>query len=131
MISDNEYKSLRSQYDTHMDALRKLGRNWSFPEDNLPPCPTSDQISAIETYEFINNPPERYFSYVNEDNKTMTTWTGEVLGKIVNYTPYRCPAFGSMSRRVAIRVKAINGREYYGTYYKSSGDYCRVKACKH
>jgi len=49
----------------------------------------------------------------------MTTWTGEVLGTI---------QFLTNSSRPSIQVTAINGLTYKGSYYKQSGNYCRVKA---
>jgi hypothetical protein len=88
------------------------------------------QTSAREVVDFTSNPPARYFAYVSTDHKSITTWMGERLGSITSYHEYRVPSFGWPSVRVAIRVRAINGREYHGTYYASAGDYCRLKVCK-
>lgn len=87
----------------------------------------NDMRSAVETYEFIGNPPEKYFLYINEEKRIATTWTGQQLGTLVFGREYTA-TFGD--KRQSITVNAINGKTYYGTYYKSSGDYARIKAKK-
>lgn len=82
--------------------------------------------STIEQAMWLNNPPRKYFAYVNAEKKTLTTWTGEKLGDINFINCYSCPAFGGYTHRVSIRVKGTNGAWYSGTYYKSSGDYARI-----
>jgi hypothetical protein len=66
-----------------------------------------------------------------------TTFTGEILGKVDFGCEYQVPVntypsnfMGRESTRVSISVHGINGVEYYGTYFKSSGDYARIKARK-
>ena len=91
--------------------------------------------SQCEVAEFKSNPPERYFAYVKEADGIcpahITTWMGDLLGTARLGTPYKVWGFGgNSSTRQSIRVKAINGREYYGTYYRSSGDYCRLRVVK-
>jgi hypothetical protein len=106
---------------------------------------TNDDRSASEVYEFVTNPPERYFLYINHpevrstflseqadsvrygSSGLATTWTGEKLGDVQFGTTFRS-SFGDT--RVSIRVYAVNGRTYAGTYYKSAGDYARVKLVK-
>jgi len=56
-----------------------------------------------------------------------TTWTGEKLGDVQFGTSFRS-SFGD--ERVSIRVYAVNGKIYAGTFYKSAGDYARVKMLK-
>ena len=133
MITENEYKSLRDKYDYYHAERKRLfpGKNCLTPEmqEQLPESPISSEISAIETYEFINNPPDTYFAYINQENKTMTTWTGEVLGKVFGlWSSGWRSNFGDT--RVSIDVKGINEIKYHGFYYKSAGDYCRIKAYK-
>ena len=93
-----------------------LARNW--------------ESSTQEVAEFVSDPPERYFAYVSSDHRSVTTWMGDALGTITSYREYRTPSFGWPSTRAAIRVRAINGRDYFGTYYKSAGDYCRLKVVR-
>ena len=88
---------------------------------------TNDLRSAIEVHEFINFPPDKYFLYINEEQKTATTWTGEKLG-VVFFGREFYDSFGG--KRVPIDVDGINGIKYYGTYYKSTGSYARIKKKK-
>jgi hypothetical protein len=88
---------------------------------------TNDERSALEVFEFCTNPPDKYFLYINEKNHTATTWTGETLGRVFLGREYR-DNFGG--RRVPITVRGINGLTYHGTYFKSSGDYARVRVKK-
>lgn len=102
---------------------------------------TNEQRAQIEVYEFVHHPPEKYFLYcsfkrekgqLNEATHygasgTAITWTGEKLGDVQCGRTWR----GNMGdTRVSIRVYAINGKVYAGTYYKSSGNYARVKVVK-
>jgi hypothetical protein len=82
--------------------------------------PTNEETSALEVYEFITDPPVRYFLYIScpesalslpdhRNHRTVrngasglaTTWTGEKLGDIQFGKEFRS-AFGD--RRVSLRV---------------------------
>jgi len=88
---------------------------------------TNDEWSAIEVYEFIHDKPDRYFCYVNEKERKVTTWTGDILA---HHCVLGSPFHVFNAERRSIRFKAINGRIYYGWYFSGSGDYARVKATK-
>jgi hypothetical protein len=101
--------------------------------------PTNDERSALEVYEFITNPPQRYFLYIKRpevpkgytlgfQRTIATTWTGDKLGDVQCGSMYRSN-FGD--RRIPITVYAINGKVYHGTYYCDAGDYARIKLAKH
>lgn len=142
-ISEIEYKILRAKIDAYDVAAKTImdSRHTNFlareDQANLPSSPANEERSSVELYEFVANPPETYVAYVQAEPTptrygyphlgTLTTWTGDKLGSIVFGPSYRSNFGGT---RVPIAVKAINGKEYYGTYYKSSGDYCRIKAKK-
>ena len=97
------------------------------PED----CKVSnDERAQLELRQFMIEKPERYFLYVDEKTKTATVWTGVVLGSVIFGREYKSPSFGRASVRVPVTIKAVNGLTYHGTYYKSSGDYARVRASK-
>ena len=81
----------------------------------------------MEVFDFITNPPDKYFLYISEKTATATTWTGDALGQVSFGREYR-DNFGG--KRVPVTVRDINGLIYHGTYYKSSGDYARIKANK-
>jgi hypothetical protein len=88
----------------------------------------NEMRGAVEQWEFRQSPPSRYFAYVGIDG-SITTWTGHKLSASVSWgREYQMPAFGGFpTTRQNFRMIATNGREYSGTYYKSSGDYCRMK----
>jgi len=99
------------------------------PEDKPADVPdvSNEERSSLEVFDFVTNPPDKYFVYLNEKTETATTWTGELLGQVSFGREYRDNSGG---RRVSVTVRAINGREYFGTFYKSHGDYARIKATK-
>lgn len=131
MITKQEYEILRNKYDTYHAARKALcgNRNYVTVEDQalLPESPTSDEISAIEVYEFVNDIPDKYFLYVDTKKNVVTTWTGEKLGNC--HLGYKYTSNMGDTRQ-SIYVKAINGKNYSGTYFTSSGDYARIKLCK-
>jgi hypothetical protein len=133
---DTEYTDKKNKYEIYEKALRefltKNKTNGISHEDNIK-LPYADEInndlrSKIETYEFIVNDPVKYFIYVDEKDKTVTTWTGQKLGDITKMGNEYNSAFGDT--RVKIWVKAVNGSNYFGTYYKSAGDYATIKKLK-
>lgn len=74
-----------------------------------------------------------YFAYWREHDgqRSIGTWTGDQLATVTWASrPYRVPAFGFPSTRVNFRALGIDGREYAGTYYSSSGSYVRMRAVK-
>lgn len=117
---------------------------------------TNDERSQVEVYEFIRDKPGRYFAYVKFRGKScavhypiecppasfcpykgdrqaagedmVTTWAGAPLGRIVWRGPvYETQQYGGYGKRQNLRIEAINGLVYSAVYYKSSGDYCRMK----
>lgn len=87
-------------------------------------APNNTERSQIETYNFVQNPPDKYFLYIDDKQAKATTWTGEVLGNVFFGTEWR-DNFGG--KRVPVTIRAINGKVYHGTYFKSSGNYARIK----
>ena len=131
MISGTRYRALRKKIDLFESEHKRLyPRALAFNQEmlaKLPPDATNKEKSAVEVYEFVHDPPDRYFAYVNEKTNSLNTWTGVRLGTVTFGTPYRA-VFGDT--RVPIGVKAINGLVYHGTYYKSAGDYARIRLTK-
>jgi hypothetical protein len=112
-----------------------LGKRNSYHPDELPAHikpPTNAERSAAEVWEFIHDIPDKYFLYVrvtagNGMRGIVTTWMGDKLGDCQLGTAYR-DNFGG--KRQSIRVQGINGHEYVGTYFKSSGDYARIRLAR-
>lgn len=107
----------------------------SYREEDVPEHLRADKVgnaelSRVEVYEFMRDKPGRYFAYVAQDLSKVTTWTGETLGYVIWHgNPYkvRNPFSHWPSERQNLRVHAVNGLTYSAVYYKSSGDYCRMK----
>lgn len=137
MITEMEYRLHRNRIDTYHRVMKELypNQNGFTPEQianivqhgHIGRAPTNEERSAVEVYEFCTNPPQTYFLYINCTKKEATTWTGDKLGSVSFGSEWR-DNFGG--KRVPITVYAINGKRYHGTYYKSSGDYARIKLCK-
>lgn len=130
MLSRTEYRALRRRYAAY-EAAR--GRICAHPcvvtpeEARRLPRPVGNwNTSRMEVYEFIHDPPERYFAYVRLDRRVITTWVGHILGRIVGAgAPFRSN-MGDVRRHIT--AHGINGVSYHGTFYESTGDYCRLKA---
>ena len=107
----------------------------SYPSDSIPSelqDVTNDVWSALEAFDFEQNCPLKYFTYVATKTAdawrcNVTTWTGQYLGT-GRLGPVWRDSFGG--KRQSIRFIGINGHTYSGTYFTSSGDYCRVKRVK-
>jgi hypothetical protein len=127
MLTDQEYREARARYDAYQAwrGDRTVTDEATRPADV--PNVTNDETSAIEVYEFVRDVPASYFAYVSTKTGKLTTWTGDELGAITFGSEWR-DNFGGT--RQAIRVKAINGRTYSGTYFKSAGDYARLRIVK-
>ena len=87
----------------------------------------NDVRSALETYEFVHIPPKNtYFAYVNEKTQQLTTWMGQKLGDIICFNPEFRSNMGD--KRQYITVMGINGVKYSGLYFRSAGNYARLRA---
>jgi hypothetical protein len=136
-ITTADYAALKAKIDAYHNSMRTLfpNQNGFTPEQikqivkhaRIDREPTNDERSKVETYEFCHNPPDRYFLYINENDKTATTWTGEILGTVYLGHAYR-DNFGGKRRSVTVR--AVNGYTYHGTYFCSTGNYARIKRSK-
>lgn len=133
MITEEQAKDIRQRYDKlNVWINSRRGRNGraSYKPEDKPleiPDVSNAERSQLEVYDFCNDPPDKYFLYVNESKREATTWTGDKLGVVTFGQEYR-DNFGG--KRVSVWIEAINGKSYHGIYFKSSGDYARVKLCK-
>lgn len=132
----SEIRARSTALNAWVDSIRDKRSGWASwkPEDKPASVPdvTNEERSALEVYDFCTTPPDRYFLYVNREKRTATTWTGDTIGTVDFGAAYQCPAFGgSPSTRVPVTIHGINGKTYHGTWYKSTGDFARVKLAKH
>jgi len=119
-------------YDDACMAWIKANKTNGIPKEVNQKFPFADIVdndlrSALEVYEFIHDKPEKYFLYIDEKKTEAITWTGQKLGSVWFGREFR-DNFGG--KRQPITVCGINGVKYAGTYYKSSGNYARIKAVK-
>ena len=136
-MNENEYRAARARLDAYQSAQEALfPGKCSFTQDDvaaicaragLASSPTNAERGEVEEYQWRASPPDKYFVYVSEAKRVATTWTGDVLGEVGFGREFR-DNFGG--KRVPITVYGTNGRMYHGTYYKSAGDYARIKAMK-
>lgn len=132
-VSPEQAVQLRKLYEEHNAWAQqfKQKNGWVvIPAEASAACPcpmSNEQRGKLEQFEFYAEMPDRYFGYVNEKEKTFTTWTGDYLGRVVFGREFR-DNFGG--RRVSIDVHCLNGTRYFGTYYKSAGDYARIRKAK-
>lgn len=117
------------QRENRLKAFLKVsGLNCYKPDEvsHLDP-PTNEERSAVEVFDFVHNPPDKYFLYVSEEKRDAHTWTGQHLGKACFGRQWR-DNFGGI--RVPVEIYGINGWRYVGTYFKSSGDFARIRKAK-
>lgn len=137
IISPESAEIIRAQCGVHAAWLKSTSKNSYKPEEVPTGCesPGNSNLSALEVYDFCRDRPESYFLYIKDNSKIFphqyayeaTTWTGDHLGVVFMGREFG-DNFGG--KRVPITVHAINGKRYHGTYFKSAGDYARVKMCK-
>jgi len=89
------------------------------------------ETSRLEVATFKSGVYSRYFAYLSKDRR-ITTWMGDTLATVTWMgAEYRCPGFGGFpSVRQNFTARGIDGRAWYGTFYKSSGDYVRMRVKK-
>ena len=93
---------------------------------------------------WLKTAPDRVFLYIHElpvelirksaariwIRCEVTTWLGMVLdGNAMMGPPIKVPAYYHPSTRRSVTAR-IFGVLYHGTYYESSGNYCRLKKAK-
>jgi hypothetical protein len=142
VISAEAYRRLKdkvARYERareHFDPKRfKRGGGYSVDDQRaivkaagLKQAPTNDDREDVAVYEFVRDKPEQLFCYIDGPHRRAKLWSDRsVIGTVELGRDYKTPAFGEASTRVPVKVHAINGCDYAGTYFKSSGDYARLK----
>lgn len=120
------------EYDDASLEWRDRHKENGVPVDVSATFPHADKVtnelrSQVEVAWFVREKPTKYFLYINEKTKQATTWTGDVLGDVGFGRPWTSN-FGD--ERVSVTIYAVNGCQYHGTYFKSSGNYARVRRGK-
>lgn len=118
-------------------AITKEKRNYLEPEESkrvdsvvkeiLGDIPINDAKEMVEIFDFVNEPPDKYFAYLNMEGNKVTTWTGGVLAN-VGYKKEMVSNFGD--KRIYFRAFGINGVKYSAVCYGGNGCYVRMKRIK-
>lgn len=140
MISEAQYYEIKGRLsilNAWVDTKR--GKNgWAVYKPEERPTiildVTNEERSLVEEYDWMTNPPTKYLIYITESagsapglsfSARATTWTGLHLGNVIESGRMFRSNFGDV--RVPINVFGTNGKMYFGTYYRSSGNYARIK----
>jgi len=96
-------------------------------------------LSSAEVDAFKTRESNRWFVYVRELQNAgyyglrwrgdLTTFNGAKLADFEWCGPEYKAGFGAYSRRRNLRARGIDGRDWYGTAYVSSGNYARIRTC--
>jgi len=131
MITKRQYNALKKKqttYDTWAGQYIQSNRWIVIPSDaKLPVKFGNKERSMIEVYEWVFGLPSSYFLYIREKDNTAVNFMGEILGSVSMGREYY-DNFGGV--RVSVDIKGTNGIRYHGTYFKSAGQYARIKAYK-
>lgn len=85
------------------------------------------ETSQKEVDAFLADSPKKYIAYAFPTRCEVGTWTGQKLGdaKFAHEWQDNC---GSI--RQSVYIKGINGKYYYGIYFKSGSDIVRFREIK-
>lgn len=132
-FDESAYSAARAIVDAQSAYLNEHKKNWLSPEESALFPITNDERSAIELYEWKRDNPQHYVVYVstgtlnNYRNGRATTWTGDLLGRVVLHRKSYSPVGGVFW---VITVYGSNGISYYGRWFYQSGDAAVIHAHK-
>jgi len=129
MFTAQQYNGFKRRNARYLEWAKQFVKpnGWTvIPKTAKPPVKvTNHERSACEVYEWHHNPPKEYFCYVELDKRQVTTWMSDSLGRIIDHGHEWQSNFGDT--RQSITIKATNGLYYQGVYYKSAGQYARIR----
>ena len=95
--------------------------------------PVNAEISQLEIYDFLLDPPKQLFAYFREpyfhEPGDIITFVGDRLGGVVKFGG-QTRAFGRGPRLQHVTVRAINVFMYSGTCNLETGTYCKLRRGK-
>lgn len=130
MLTQEEYNQLAPKVQAYQNAIAKYlkeqGRTWHTREEIVEAgleAISNEQTSLIEQFEFYRDKPERYFAYLSDDYRAVTTWTGDKL-LTIRLTNVARSNFGD--KRYYFSGETSDGVKYWGVGYGGAGCYCRI-----
>jgi len=135
-LTASQARELQARLDRYITWVReRFGNGWAcYDPDDVPEnCRlTNEERSKLEIHDWVNDPPRRYFAYVFHPDdlkkRYIGTWTGDKLARISILGGRVRDNFGGCRRYIS--AYGTNGVRYWGWYYESAGDYCRLTAFK-
>ena len=87
-------------------------------------CCTVRDLQAIKTY-------DRFTGYLSSDGRQFSTWSGGLLGHVIDSRPCKLTRMSFTHDRKSyrsVRVRDVHGREWYGR--GSAGIVITLRACE-
>ncbi len=131
-MTQEQYFAERAIVDRAEAYRRRIApnRNWISAEEAAHPdysaCDNAMR-GRVEQYEVLRDLPDRLVAYVGQDDRTVTVWTGDVIGTAEPQPATWRPRWDSARRRY-YRVR-IGTRRYVGQS-EGAGSYIRLRAVK-
>lgn len=97
---------------------------WSSDDMVCYACCTARDRQAMKTYDCFTG-------YLSSDGKQFTTWSGGLLGHVIDSRPCKPTRMSFTHDResyLSVRVRDVHGREWYGC--GSNGMVITLRACK-
>jgi hypothetical protein len=125
-VTEQEYITARNALDLYKAYCAPFvqSNGWTvIPADAIRPYfngaeLTTDAINAfstnVELFELARDKPERFCNYI-VPGSNVTTWQGEVIGRVVHSGAWHVNNFGGRWRQVTIRTdwnQCYTGREF-------------------
>jgi len=101
---DKQTRDAWHAHDADLHAWMRANNRNSYRPEELPaqllPTLTNEQLASIEMFDWINDPPKRYFAYVKSDR-------GGITGSHITSLTYSGTAY--IDAGDYVRMRAIKG----------------------
>lgn len=123
-LSADEFARLAPMVDANQEFMRSAP-NPRDPKKFPLPFPEIGNVETgkVEQYRLRQEKPDSFGAYLSGDGKSVTVWTGDVLGYVIGI-----PRRGN-DNRVTYFSFRMNGRDYHARG-AGRGMYCGCKAYK-
>jgi hypothetical protein len=131
MLTLEQYSEARAICDKAMQVMREVWPEWQ-KGGAIPAavCQHPDYAACtnairgqVEQFELLRDLPDCFTAYIGSDGRSVTVWTGDVLGNA-----YVTSSWGRRPKMFAYRV-TIGGKRYHGRG-QGAGIYITLRACR-
>lgn len=125
-LTKRRYATLAPKVHANQEFMRNAP-NPRDPATHPLPFPEvgNAETGLVEQYELHRDKPDSFFAYLSSDGRSVTTWTGDILGYVSRLSTWR-DNFGGVRHHISFRMA---GRDYYAQG-PGKGMYTRCKAYK-